>query len=85
MVNKLERTISFLKNLKADVIGSVEDEYSTSITVDSNDLKHINQALEDIENLKREVSFWKDHANCKAIIQHSVKTPTTPIQLKRMF
>lgn len=48
----MKRTIEYLKNLREDVAHSIEDEYSTSTTVDSNDLKHINEALEDIENLQ---------------------------------
>lgn len=50
----MKRTIEYLKNFKEDVSHSIEDEHSTSVTVDTKDLKHINEALEDIEKLVEE-------------------------------
>lgn len=51
----MKRTIEYLKNLKEDVTHSIENEHSTSITVDSKDLKHINEAIEDIEKLQNQL------------------------------
>ncbi|MER2172085.1 MAG: hypothetical protein ABS938_15815 [Psychrobacillus psychrodurans] len=58
----MERTIEYLKDLKEDVSLSIQDDYSTTIAVGSNDLEHIVEALEDIERLQKEVHFWKDLA-----------------------
>lgn len=62
----MERTIEYLKNLKEDVSHSIKDEYSTTTTVDTTDLKHINEALDEIEKMQNEVLFWKELAeSCK--------------------
>lgn len=51
----MKRTVEYLKNLKEDVTHSVEDEYSNSITVGENDLKHIDEALKNVITIQNEL------------------------------
>jgi len=48
----LIRAIEYLKNLKEDVSHSIKGGYSTTITVSTTDLEHINEALDDRETAK---------------------------------
>ena len=55
----LNRTIEYLKNLREDVTHAIEQE-DCSIQVNSNDLRHINEALEDIQNEQRKFTHLHD-------------------------
>lgn len=56
----MKRTIEYLKGLKEDIIHSIEDEYSTSVQVNSNDLRKVNEALEELRSLQEELEKYKD-------------------------
>lgn len=55
----MERTIEYLKDLRDDVYHSVQKE-NVSIQVNSNDLRHIDEALEDIRNQENRYSSLRD-------------------------
>lgn len=78
--DNLERTIEYLKNLKEDVHLSVEDEYSMTITVDSKDLKHIQEALEDIKTVQKQIEYYEDKVRIYNVVDEFVKEQSRKIK-----
>ncbi|MEK3955650.1 hypothetical protein [Psychrobacillus sp. FSL K6-1464] len=55
----MERTLAYLKDLREDMKHVIESEES-SIQVDSNDLRHVNEAIEDIAVLQKQIEYRED-------------------------